>query len=417
MKVPSSPVRARLEAPAPPPPSRRRFAPLGWHWFGWTAGSVRPRRPSRPAAVLALARPRRLRRGGRRSLLWALVLFALTQLVLNVVIDRWQPRVFESIWRFKWGQFLALAAHAPDRPLVVMLGSSRTDGSFQAGRLNGRPGPDGRPLLAYNLGVPAAGPLHEWLYLSTLLDEGIRPRLVLVEFLPPLLNERLRGFVSEDVWTSAPWLSAGELVRLLPYFTRPVRKGREWLQAHVAPAYAFRAELHTWFQGVLDPKKVLPDCTPMQDEWGCRFPESATAQQRRFRLWYSHHQYGATLKDFRPGRGPVRALRDLLGRCRREGIPVALVIMPEASVFRSWYSPRTRQVLQRLLAEMHETYGAEIIDANRWLPDEYFVDGHHMIAAGAAAFSVRLCAEVERLLARTNGSASRGPCASAPPSP
>ena len=62
----------------------------------------------------------------------------------------------------------ALVAHEPDAALVAMVGSSRTDGAFQAGRLRGLPGPDGRRLLAYNLGVPAAGPLREWLYLRHL---------------------------------------------------------------------------------------------------------------------------------------------------------------------------------------------------------------------------------------------------------
>jgi hypothetical protein len=117
-------------------------------------------------------------------------------------------------------------------------------------------------------------------------------------------------------------------------------------------------------------------------------------------LQLSYQQYAATLRDFRPGRGPCWALRDLLSRCRREGICVAVVVMPEATPFRSWYSPRTRAELRHLLAEMHDRYGAEIINANAWLPDEDFVDGHHVQAAGAAAFSLRLCAEVKRLLAQ-----------------
>ena len=50
-----------------------------------------------------------------------------------------------------------IVGREPDRPLLLMLGSSRADCAFQAGRVNDLPGPGGKPYLAYNFGVPAAG--------------------------------------------------------------------------------------------------------------------------------------------------------------------------------------------------------------------------------------------------------------------
>ncbi len=189
-------------------------APRGWIWFLRNRG----REPlALPQPIFTLARPRRLQRSARPVLLWSLALYALAALVLNGVMDRWCPAPFEKVYRIKWEGLSQLARREPDRPLLIMLGSSRTDGAFQAGRLNGVPGPGGRPLLAFNFGVPAAGPMHEYQYLRDLLDEGIRPCLLLVEFLPPLLNEPHSHLISEENWAAADWMSLHQYVRLYPY--------------------------------------------------------------------------------------------------------------------------------------------------------------------------------------------------------
>jgi hypothetical protein len=288
--------------------------------------------------VSNLSSPRRLARSGRAFVFWAIIFFLAGQLGVGVLMDRWHPTPFETIWRLKWVRIGELAATAPGRPLVVMLGSSRTDAAFQAGRLNGLPGPDGRPLVAYNFGVPAAGPMHEWLYLRRLLGAGLRPRLLLIEFLPLLLNSPGGGLVSEEGWTFARWLSLPRLLHLWPYLSRPYCKGGQWLEAQLTPAYAFRGDLHEQLQAWLDPASAPRDFAPLQDEWGCRLQEVLTTEECWNRLGVSYRECAATLAGLHPGSGPCRALRDLLACCRRERIPVALVVMPEASVFRSWYS-------------------------------------------------------------------------------
>jgi hypothetical protein len=346
-------------------------------------------------------------RSGRAVVLWVVAVYAVSQLVVGFLMDRWHPTSFETIWRLKWVRIREVAAAASGRSLVVMLGSSRTDAAFQAGRLNGLVGPDGRPLLAYNFGVPAAGPIHEWLYLRSLLDAGIRPRLLLIEFLPLLFNAPGRSLVSEEGWTFAPWLSLPHLRRMWPYFSRPHAKGGDWLEARMAPAYAFRSDLHTQLQAWLDPASAPRDFAPLQDEWGCRLQETLTAAECWQRLAVSHHECAATVARLRLGKGPCRALRDLLARCRRERIPVALVVMPEASVFRGWYTPSAEAAVGRFLAELQRDYGVEVIDARRWVKDRDFADGHHVLAGGADVFTTRLSAEVLRLLRPWPAAAAR----------
>ena len=369
----------------------------GWGWFRRTA-ALDARHSTPEAAVFAVARPRRMVRSASAVLLWVLAFYALAQLAVSAALDRWFPPPFETVWHIKSEQVRAKVAAAPDRPLVMMLGSSRTDAAFQARRLDGLPGPNGQPLLAYNLGVPAAGPMHEWLYLRELLDAGIRPRLLLVEFLPPLFNAPGQRVVSEEEWTSGAGLSLPQLVRLWPYLAHPRRKGYRWLEARLAPAYARRADLHRWLARLLLSAAPL-DLVPLQDEWGSRVPLSFSPEQCRQRLGLTCNQFAPTLNCFRPGRGPCRALGDLLDCCRREGIPVALIVMPESSTFQSWYSHDGRDALRRLLVEVRQTYAVDVIDARRWLDDEDFSDGHHPLPVGADRFTTRLLPEIQRLLA------------------
>ncbi|HEY7428290.1 MAG TPA: DUF1574 family protein [Gemmataceae bacterium] len=333
-----------------------------------------------------------------RVLLWSLCFYALAALALNLVMDRWCPNLAESLYRTKWEGLCRLTTEAPDRPLVVMLGSSRADGNFQAGRLDGLSGPDGQPLAAYNFGIPKAGPIHEYLHLREMLDQGIRPRLLLVEFLPPLFNDSHTRLAFEENWTEPEWVTGRQFVRMAPYFIHPVRKGGVWLEARLAPWYVFRpllplSPLSPWGTS----GESAPDPYP-RDRWGCRCPEPLTPEERS-RRWEITRQYIPSLERFKLGTKPVQAMRDLLACSRREHIPTALVLAPESQEFRSWYTPQCRAALRDFLAELQADYGVEVLDASAWLEDDDdFMDGHHLNDSGATKFTARLLTEVQRIL-------------------
>jgi hypothetical protein len=355
--------------------------------------------PAQPKPLFALARPRRLKQSARSVLLWSVCYYALAVLVLNVIMDRWCPAPFEKVYRIKWAGLRQLARAEPGRPLVVMLGSSRTDGAFQAGRLNGMPGPDGRPILAFNFGVPAAGPMHEYQYLRDMLDEGIRPRLLLVEFLPPLFNEPHSHLISEESWAAADWMSLHQYLRLRPYLSHPGLKASEWIAARVAPWYVNRFSLHGWVLEQLHPPEDPSPVPYPHDAWGCRCPEPLTPVVKAARAQVAR-EYIPSLSRFRLGEGPVRAMRDLLECCRREQIPVALLLTPESTTFRSWYRPECLKTMRDLLADLRADYGVEVIDGTLWLDDDDFMDGHHLDVQGADKFTTRMGDEVRRLLRR-----------------
>ncbi len=366
------------------------------------------RRPGPVAAPISARRVRytterprrRAKVTGRAVLLWALCLYAVAQVGMAYVKDRWKalgPRHAER----KWEHLLARDSH---RPLAIMLGSSRVCWDFQAGRLCGMLGPDGEPLDFFNFGVPATGAIHEYLYLRDMLARGIRPKLVLVEYVRALLGEAHGTWASEENFTPMPWTSARDLVRLQPYFSRHARqRNYEWIGARVAPCYYFRIQLETEFLDRLagKPREPVPDV----DQWGaCVIPPTPSAEKRAAHLAETRDAYSYCLAHFRAGAGPARALRDLADLCRRENLPVVFVIMPESSEFRGWYADEALAQSRELLAELCRRCSAEVIDASEWIPDEEFDDGHHVLLPGAVAFTNRLGAEVQRIL--TGGGAA-----------
>jgi hypothetical protein len=340
-----------------------------------------------------------MKRSGRTVLLWFLAWYAVAQLVVICVKDRWQP-IAPANECLKWPALRRLVADGSDRSLVLMLGSSRACWAFRAGALDGMLGPDGRPLRAFNFGIPSTGPIHEWLYLRDMIAEGIRPRLLLVEFLPPLLCAPERGVLSEESTTSYPWLSARQFFRLRPYLARPGRRGRDWLQAQIAPWYAFRAQMHGDLQCQAFGAPIPP--FPAVDEWGWHvmYPRLLAPGERDLHVMRERAGYSPSLSNLHIGVGPKKALHELLGLCRRKQIPVALVVMPESSEIRELYSPETKEAVSGLLDELSRRYDAAVIDANLWLADEDFEDGHHVLAHGAEVFTSRLREEIQHLLTR-----------------
>jgi hypothetical protein len=109
---------------------------------------------------------------------------------------------------------------------------------------------------------------------------------------------------------------------------------------------------------------------------------------------HAERQYDAAFRDFRIGPGARQALDDLLDCCRRERIRTALVLMPEGTAFQERYPRDMQTVLQQFLNELCGRYGAglidALIDARHWIADADFSDSHHLLPAGATAFSDRL---------------------------
>ena len=417
MKVPSSPaeadmppldpIHANIESPPSTPVRRLPLVPIGG--LSWrlrdkqdktaSGPAPGPRKQSLTVSPLSASRARRFRRFGRRAALWFLFWYVVIQIVPTLLKDRWH-RIGPYYEIHKWPELEQLVAEDPKRPLLVMVGSSRTAWDFQASALDGMADSDGRPMLVYNFGVPSTGPCFQLFCLRDMLAKGIRPRFLLIEFLPALLTEGRRGVMTEDGMLEFESLNAHRMLQWMPYLRNPKKWANLWIEARVAPCYTFRNHLVGELKSLVT-GEPMPKHAPIDHRgWHVALPVLDPLVHETY-LAAARAGYGPGLMDFRLGKTQYRVIHELLDLCRREKIPSALVMMPEDSHFRSWYSPEAKTAVRNLLEELRQTYGVECIDAQYWLPDYDFEDGHHALLDGAMIFTRRIRAELPRLLARS----------------
>jgi hypothetical protein len=343
-----------------------------------------------------MALARRMRTGrARGALLWGLLVFAAGQLATAVALEHALPGVRDAEYAAKTARLRTLLQQAPGRPLVLVLGSSRTMMNFDAGRAEAQL--TARSAVVFNFGMRGAGPMLELVFLRRLLADGLRPDLILLEVLPPVFNGSAPHPL-EQLWLNGGRLRLSELSRLRRYHTEPGRLVRHWLKNRWAPCSSYSREL----RGALG--TGLPEAPPAPDEpcpgeldphgWQPYFVDGVTAEQRRTFSEVARAQYSESLGPFQPGAQPLRALDDLVALCRREGIALAFVLMPESSTFRALYPEGMVAGLERHLKGCKDAEGMPLVDARAWVDDSGFWDGHHALPTGARAFTDRLSDEV-----------------------
>src|SRR5262249_42901843 len=118
---------------------------------------------------------------------------------------------------------------------------------------------------------------------------------------------------------------------------------------------------------------------------------------------FRHKETDVALRQYQPycvasnfSQGEVRALEDILALCRREKIPVQLLMMPEGKPFRDLYSAEARQTLATLLRQIQASWGVRVVDARDWVDDDGFWDTHHLLDVGAHRFTDRFGREILR---------------------
>jgi hypothetical protein len=317
------------------------------------------------------------------------------QLSLSAAIELWLPGVRDSDYVAKREQLQAHRAERPERPFVLVLGSSRVQGGLQAGRLSaGSSG--GTPALVYNFAMPGCGPLLELVLLQRLLAEGIRPDLLYVEVFPAHMNQYGNACVEEGQLDAAR-LTGAEMLSLIPCYAQPRRLFKRWALARYLPATSFRAELRDYLAVDREETEKRPAGSDLlsQDRYGWQTHRTeVTPEQRQRYVGLAQRQYGPGLKRLHPAAQPALALGELLRLCRRAAIPVTLLLMPEGSEFAELYGPTVRAGLDTFLAGFCREHHVSLVDARGWVPDRGFWDSHHLLPAGAVLFSDRFGREV-----------------------
>ncbi len=350
------------------------------------------------ASPAQIGRPARRRTGwaSGAALLWGVVFFAAAQVFLAVRMDTAQPELRDPEFGLKLARLRALLRAHPGRPLVLVLGSSRPDLAFRPEVLMGDGPEASRPLL-FNFGLTGFGPIPQYLCLRRLLAEGIRPQWVIAEVLAPVLHQEPGP--GNETWLSASRLGWGDLAVLRPYCRKPVLLYRDWLAAHLVPAFTQRFGVLARYARRWLPPQALEESWPTMTSLGwVRGPEGVDAATRRGATAHAHDQYVGHFQDFAITPTPDRALRQLLAVCRQEGIRPVLVLMPEGSAFRGWYPPTARAQIDGYLGRLSRDTGVPVIDTRTWMADEDFFDSHHLLVGGATKFTRRFQDEVLRPL-------------------
>ncbi len=287
---------------------------------------------------------------------------------------------------------------SPDQSLLVVLGSSRTGGGFQADLL---PPPSWHGTLnplVFNMSLSGGTPFYELLFLRRMLAAGIHPRWVVIEVLPPALNFQDKYLTDKVLPPRLRWHDLQVLGGMAPRYSG-FRYWR-WLKANLVPSYASRFPLLSCFSAdwlstaqSFETQRLRQSLSPRG--WLPCPRHSVTRKEYDLMFQVAENNYAPALKSFQVAPEADRLVRQILDDCRKEGIEViGLLRMPEAGDFRALYPPDASRMIDRYLKVLCREYQTDYIDASRWLEDDQFVDGHHLLPSGAERFSLRLWDEM-----------------------
>jgi hypothetical protein len=352
------------------------------------------------SVLLATWKSRALLTGrARTSLLWAALGFVGLQLLLAVFMELSRPMLFDAEYGYKLLRLKQRLAQEPGRPLILVLGSSRTGQGLRPETLPaGWQGAGPAPIL-YNFGLTGAADVTEMLCFHRLLHQGIRPHCVVIEVMPMLLHQDTPATAYEENW----WLNvhrvqASDLSRLWRYSIQTWRLYRTWLEERLVVFSANRFGILSYYMPRWLPEDVRKDGWQTLDRsgWLPYGPLIYDPLEHRRAMARARESYLAALDRFEISPIPDRALRDILNVCRRRHTRAVLLLMPEEAQFRSWYAPADVELIDRYLAGLSKEYQAPLIDARCWATDTSFADGHHLLPEPAALFTRRFAAEFVR---------------------
>ena len=329
----------------------------------------------------------RSRRHSARATIWtALAAFLIFTAGLSGALESARPEWRDPEFAVRLNHLRKWKAEAPRRPLVVAFGSSRTQMGLDPAAMN-FPDRPGSPVV-YNFGYRAAHPLGVYLHLTRTLDSGVKPDAVLVQV--AAAEAMIAVSAEKQLTTWNPRFSLTDIKRLTPYTDDPAEFHSGWAKARWNPWRTYR-------ETVLS--DLLPEWqTPLQrvgftweftDRYGfaphpyTAVPEDIRAMQRPA----VRRSHGRTFEAFTVGGNTEEVFRGLVARCRAEGIPVAFYWIPEGPIYRSWYSPRSREAVEAYGKRLGTELGVTVFPAPLHLEEPDFADSFHLLRHGAAKYS------------------------------
>lgn len=346
------------------------------------------------------------RRAAARATVWtfavgALLLHAVAVCALDVV---W-PELRDPEYGRRVNRLRARVAEHPGRPLVLVVGSSRTAmGVRPSAWEDSRPGTANDPLV-FNMSAVGAGPIIELLVLRRTYADGFRPAVVLLEYWPPLLRQD-PGF--GDVARFEPrQLRWRDRPVVRDYYPDPAGTERRMKASRLNVLAENRAGLLAQVDPELFPKGPRLDVGWAElDGWGWlpgMDPHPGDAETRRkltegIRKHFAPQMTGGSIHP-----DSDRALRAAVALARANGARVGLVYLPESAEFRTRYPAELERSAREHLATLSRALALPVLDARDWMDERYLADGFHLSRTGAALFTAKLSATIAATFPTTGG--------------
>ena len=180
-------------------------------------------------------------RRGRNSIACAVLALLALQSVMSYGINTRRLEWADAEYGTTVRNLDARKKEFPDRPLLAVLGSSRSRNAFAADRLSEPIPGDEAPPLVYDSCLEGARPTHYLLMLRRLLALGIKPACVTIEILPiHIRSHNGKGTDPLDL----PMVPKTEAIRMRPSDLDLVSRyhanrrwfwARTWVEAQIAP--------------------------------------------------------------------------------------------------------------------------------------------------------------------------------------
>ncbi len=335
--------------------------------------------------------PQRRQQHAKQALAWAALIVLGSHVILNLHLDFQHPEAYDPEFGARLAMLQARRAEAPERPLLVLMGSSRTVQNFLPETLPPFHLADGRQPVVFNFSHLGAGPVMNLIELRRLLRAGVRPDWLVVEIMPSQLGDNVQRIQTVTATLAdlpivddfAPWWQAYGI----------------YVRQRLAPWYKHRLFLlHELLANWLPPTELAPtervEIGPLGGDYSAHTQHIPDEQTRRQGVVCARSSYRPALQSFRFADISLRAMRELLDLCRQERIPAVLLFAPESREFRAWYPRGVWRQIEEYATDLSNIYEVPLVDARTWLEDGDFLDGHHVHVGGAEKFTRRLGEEV-----------------------
>jgi hypothetical protein len=330
----------------------------------------------------------------RNAVAWGIFLFVGIQIGVAIAMEHVSPQWRDPEYGYKLRELKDRLREDPDRPLLLVIGSSRSGLGVCPADFDLKDSPGAKAPLVFNMAISGSGPLFELMSLNRVLSEGIRPRWVMVEVLAPLLYQEPAW--SEWQWLNINRLSSSDVALLSRYSDNPKRLQRHWLLSRVAPSYSHRFYLMGQYFPAWLPLDLRNDAWWQIDGFGYRtaaMPDVVEGPTRDRLVSNAKREYFHALQNFKVADKSRQAMHEFMETCKANDLPVLVYLMPEGEEFRSWYKPGTAEAIDEYLNSLKEDYNVEVVDSRSWLEERCFFDSHHLLQPGAHRFSVKFSKE------------------------